>query len=518
MIVMGVVISLMFAGILILIESNFNTFSHELYIGLKTEIDQTLADGVQKESERLGNIGESHSYWTDLLIKTGEKDTEWIELNATRYLIENASYNIDSFYIYNTKNGYEDYYSNFPKQIFSEVIQINQENPIDQSYVGYLVATNSQLYILDLSLLADSEGLNPSGFYIVGHRIDEHFKKDIQYIHASKATITLEINATDSISVIPMNKQEMATLVQQTFKTTITNSTLLNRISTYTSHLIQIVAGSILMAVLLFMVALMVISINMKRSIQTIQYLTYHDFSKKIDLNFSKEFTDLSHCINNLSAELQIRDHNINQKYVEIITILIAALEAVDVYTKGHSERVSHYSVELAKSIQYEDIESIRLSGLLHDIGKISVDTKILNKPSGLTPAEFEEIKRHPVISYQILEASDIFKDVKNIVKYHHEKIDGTGYPDGLIGEAIPLGARIVAIADVFDSLTSKRSYRDAMSVQDALSIIENSLGSHFDPDLVHAFLPIAKSVYASWSDLAASPVVDELLRINEKT
>jgi len=201
---------------------------------------------------------------------------------------------------------------------------------------------------------------------------------------------------------------------------------------------------------------------------------------------------------------------------IKIDTNASFALEAVDVYTKGHSERVSHYSVELAKAIQYEDVESIRLSGLLHDIGKISVDTKILNKPSGLTPAEFEEIKRHPVMSYQILEASDIFKDVKNIVKYHHEKMDGTGYPDGIKGDDIPIGARIVAIADVFDSLTSKRSYREAMTVQDALEIIENTKGSHFDLDLVEAFLPIANAVYASWSDLEDSPVADEILRINE--
>jgi len=188
------------------------------------------------------------------------------------------------------------------------------------------------------------------------------------------------------------------------------------------------------------------------------------------------------------------------------------ALRATIFIAQKSSEEKKLGLDEISKAIGYENIEVIRLSGLLHDIGKISIDTKILNKPSSLTDLEFDEIKKHPMIAFQILEASEIFSDVKDIVKYHHEKMDGTGYPERIMGDAIPLGARIVAIADVFDSLTSERSYRKAMSVEEALLIIKKGSGTHFDADLVAVFLPLASAIYASWSGIDESPQVEELL------
>lgn len=213
-----------------------------------------------------------------------------------------------------------------------------------------------------------------------------------------------------------------------------------------------------------------------------------------------------------LAAGLEKRDSEINKKYVEIIAVLIKALEETDRYTRGHSERVSHYSVALAKAIRYPDIEQIRLSALLHDVGKISISSAILNKPGKLTKEEFDEVKKHPVIAYKILEVSDVFNFTKDIVKCHHEKLDGTGYPDGLKGDEIPLGARIVAIADVFDSLTSNRSYRRPLPVEEALEILRKDAGNHFEPSLVAVFDAIAFEAYDTWSTIEASPNVNEFI------
>ena len=304
----------------------------------------------------------------------------------------------------------------------------------------------------------------------------------------------------------------MDQILRQNFELNIENNRTIQLVTNNANRLLSAIIGIIMITGFILVLFLLRISANMNQGIESIRQITYHDYTKKLNLDFSKEFQDLSDCINNLSSELEKRDYDIQRKYVEIITTLIAALEAVDIYTKGHSERVSHYSVELSKAIGYEDVESIRLSGLLHDIGKISVDTKILNKPSTLTAQEFSEIQKHPMTAYSILDVSEIFSNVKDIVKSHHEKMDGTGYPEKLKGEEIPLGARIVAIADVFDSLTSKRAYRDPMPLDDALYIIRQDAGTHFDQDIVDVFLLIANDIYDSWSELETSPAVEELL------
>lgn len=152
--------------------------------------------------------------------------------------------------------------------------------------------------------------------------------------------------------------------------------------------------------------------------------MTFKDYSKRLALNLSREFNDLGACINALAEGLEKRDSEIQQKYIEIIAVLIKTLEATNVYTKGHSERVSHYSGAMG----YPDLEQIRLSAWLHDIGKIAIGGEILNKPGRLTVKAFDEIKKHPMVVYRILEVSDVFNATKEIVKCHHEEMDSVGF------------------------------------------------------------------------------------------
>jgi putative two-component system response regulator len=186
----------------------------------------------------------------------------------------------------------------------------------------------------------------------------------------------------------------------------------------------------------------------------------------------------------------------IRSSFLNTITSLAHALEAKDRYTSGHSRRVAQISVAIAREMGLSEaaIEKIRFAGQLHDIGKIGVREAVLNKPGRLTDEEFEHMGYHPEIGGRILAPVIDDAEVLGIVRHHHERYDGSGYPDRLAQEAIPLGARILAVADAFDAMTSERPYRGALGLDFALEEIERCAGSQFDPKVVAAFLSIKGS------------------------
>jgi putative nucleotidyltransferase with HDIG domain len=168
---------------------------------------------------------------------------------------------------------------------------------------------------------------------------------------------------------------------------------------------------------------------------------------------------------------------------------LANALEAKDAYTRGHSERVAQLGRRIAieRGLDADAVAAVGEAGLLHDIGKIGVPEPTLQKSGPLTPAEWDAMRRHPVVGAQIVAPFEFFAPAALLIRHHHERWDGSGYPDGLAGAAIPLGARIVAVADVFDALTSKRPYRMALSREAGLAHLIDAAGRALDPDLVQA-------------------------------
>lgn len=175
----------------------------------------------------------------------------------------------------------------------------------------------------------------------------------------------------------------------------------------------------------------------------------------------------------------------------QVVQSFIVAMEAKDHYTFGHSERVSQYAVALGKQLpEYQDkqqLKHLRLSGLLHDIGKINISESILTKSTNLTDIEYEIIKTHTSFGAQMIEKIEGLEELKSGVLYHHERWDGKGYPSGLNGATIPLEARILAVTDAFDAMTSTRSYRNEYPLEKAFEELENGLGTQFDPNLSHA-------------------------------
>ncbi|GAW30520.1 HD-GYP domain-containing protein [Carboxydocella sp. JDF658] len=181
--------------------------------------------------------------------------------------------------------------------------------------------------------------------------------------------------------------------------------------------------------------------------------------------------------------------------HVGTIKALMSALDAKDHYTAGHCMRVTDYALLLGRAVNLpqERLDLLEEAALFHDIGKIGIPEQILNKKDSLTTEEFEEMKKHPVIGAEIIASTRVFAEHAELVRHHHERYDGRGYPDGLKGEEIPIEARIMAIADTYDAMTSDRPYRSRMSKEKAINILLDCRGTQFDPQLVDVFVELIR-------------------------
>jgi response regulator RpfG family c-di-GMP phosphodiesterase len=193
------------------------------------------------------------------------------------------------------------------------------------------------------------------------------------------------------------------------------------------------------------------------------------------------------------TVELEQEKESLRLMSVSIAETLINAMEAKDLYLRGHSQRVAELAGQLAEEMRLEEAmcEDLRVAGRLHDVGKIGIREDILNKPDRLTPEEYDHVKRHVQIGLDIL--APLFHIAKPLkyIEHHHEHWDGAGYPTGLAGESIPLGARILCVADTFDALTSKRAYRAPLEPLDALERLSVDVGKQFDPCVYDALVRV---------------------------
>lgn len=179
--------------------------------------------------------------------------------------------------------------------------------------------------------------------------------------------------------------------------------------------------------------------------------------------------------------------------YIGTIRTLAKAIDAKDPYTKGHSEKVTKFAVEIAKEMNLSEklIRNIEFAGLIHDIGKIGIKDSVLGKPSKLTEEEYELIKKHPIIGEQIIAPIEFLTNVAPLILYHHEHYNGEGYLEGLKGEEIPVGSRIINVADSFEAMLSERPYSKSMSEKEAVQELKDNAGTQFDPEVVKAFLSV---------------------------
>jgi HD-GYP domain-containing protein (c-di-GMP phosphodiesterase class II) len=222
------------------------------------------------------------------------------------------------------------------------------------------------------------------------------------------------------------------------------------------------------------------------------------DFSQRIDVRSRTELGHLGDSFNLMTDQLEHYINDLQQSAAEnrelflgTVKGLAAAIDGKDPYTRGHSERVSRISVAIAQRLGLSDneCEKIRISALLHDVGKIAIDDNILKKPSALTDDEFVIMKQHPQKGYKIMSQIRAMKEFLPGMYMHHEMVNGQGYPQGLKGDEIPLMAKIVAVADTFDAMTTDRPYQQAMKFEDAIVRIQSFVGTRYDPGVVSAFV-----------------------------
>ena len=201
--------------------------------------------------------------------------------------------------------------------------------------------------------------------------------------------------------------------------------------------------------------------------------------------------TDLSREVEKKTQEITAQNEKLERIYKQIVMTLSGAIDAKDTYTNGHSARVAAYSREIARRAGYskEMQNDIYMIGLLHDVGKIGIPDAIINKPAKLTEEEYAVIKTHPITGAEILKNITEFPKLITGARWHHERYDGGGYPDGISGEDIPTEARIIAVADAYDAMSSRRSYRDALPQQQVRSEVEKGKGTQFDPQYAKIML-----------------------------
>lgn len=237
---------------------------------------------------------------------------------------------------------------------------------------------------------------------------------------------------------------------------------------------------------------------------ETARAIAQRDFNRRADVGSQiAEVAEVAEVLNSATAEIQqhigdlrmaldenlLKSEENRQLFIDAIQMIAAAVDAKDPYTKGHSKRVSEYSVVLATELGLdpEEVEKIKISATLHDVGKIGIEDRVLKKPGVLTSDEFDHMKKHPVMGYEIVRQVKQLATMLPGIRSHHEALNGKGYPDGLVGDQIPYMVRIISVADTFDAVTTDRPYQAGLDFAAGLGILRKHAGTRYDPLIVDA-------------------------------
>lgn len=229
---------------------------------------------------------------------------------------------------------------------------------------------------------------------------------------------------------------------------------------------------------------------------RTARSIAQRDFTQRAEIRSRTEIGELAATFNQMAEDIQrhigslkMASEQNRQLFIDSIEMIAAAVDAKDPYTKGHSGRVSQFSVILARELGLpeEEVDKIRISATLHDVGKIGVEDRVLKKPGVLTNEEFEIMKRHTVMGYEIVRQVKQLNEMLPGIRWHHEALNGRGYPDGVGGDELPLMVRIISVADTFDAITTDRPYQAGAAFPNALEILRKHIGTKYDPIVVDA-------------------------------
>ena len=230
---------------------------------------------------------------------------------------------------------------------------------------------------------------------------------------------------------------------------------------------------------------------RIQRIVEGTRHIAADDLEFKLDVKGHDEISELASSFNKMAFSLSESKKKLQDYFYRVVQSLVIILEAKDAYTSGHSERVAGYAGRIAQSMGFsrEKIELLKKAAQIHDIGKLVIDENILNKKSKLSEEEWKVMKQHPLVGEEVLKPILMDEEVMSMVRSHHERYDGKGYPDKLKGDNINIFAQIISVADAYDAMTSARAYRPALSKQDAIAELKNNCGSQFNTQVVKSFV-----------------------------
>lgn len=499
-------VSLIVVMVYVINNSAFNNYN-DLFIGeKKSQIDYYLENNFSD----LYDVIVSHAVWTESRDKIINWDEDWLYENATGYLIDDEVFNLDYMYVSNEN---QENFSEYGSINLGDVRELDvYVKTLKENVVTKTVIWNDNKPILLMSSpFFTNEFEKPTGCFLVARVLDKdeiyelgnivswNTIKEISFVNSGIESVERFDNQT-LILELPIDEENNIS-VRIVFRLEFWEDIFMKEK--------YFIIGFIIIIAIICVVILSrnykIISTKLKEVVEGVKMISdgnYHIKVKESNDVFFPELGLLVTSVNKMSKDVEnnmtlIENHvkAIDNKYFEMIELLVKVVEMNDKYTYHHSVAVADYSVLIGNAIGFSDIKNLELAAKLHDVGKVSIPSHILNKPGKLDEDEYELIMTHAEEGYKLLNDIDSFCVAKYGVLFHHERYDGTGYPNRIKGQDIPIIAQIISIADVFDALTSDRSYRKAMSFDKAMEIIQNESGKMFNPILVEAFCSEMKKV-----------------------
>ena len=452
---------------------------------------------MESTTTDLYNILDSNAIWTDARNALISNDEQWLDDNAAGYVVEEKSYNIDFIYIASENLTFKKNYG-LNHTITIENLESYKKAMSSNQVNSEIIWINDNPAIISAMPFYDNNKKNPTGCFLAGRILEDAEKNELSNLLTNNEVKDISFSKKAIYEDIILSKRhEVRTSLpllqgQDAYLNVYYDVAYLDNFfnNQLYSILTILVLGALIITGMFSNVTKKVVN-KVTEIISAIENISKGNYDSKLEPINSSMFAEINILIlsvNSMARHISTHDDILNERYHEMINLLVTVVEMNDSYTYHHSYRVSEYAQMIGKAIGYKDLNTLELASMLHDIGKISIPTNILNKPSKLTPEEYEIIKKHPEEGYKLINEINVFKDASLGVLHHHERYDGKGYPNGLSYTEIPLIAQIISIADVFEALTSDRSYRKAMSHKEAMKILISEKGQMFNPELVEIF------------------------------
>lgn len=493
-----ITVATVFLGTTILNRQAWEEINKEYY-----EMKRSLIDYyIQSAKNDLSSMAYANAVWTDLQTKMAQNEIEWMYDNATGYVIDNESFGINFVMLSNEDMSFLDINGD---DISEEVMNTDSfKNAINNDLSGFEIiwANDVSPYLVYAMPTKNNENTNPTGAYVLARKYNLERRENLLKLLGEKNITKLTMSKSpeynsvisENYSVIKFSYPIKLENSEDYFNVEVNTPVFYDTFVLEKNRILMISVAIIIFGILAILTYYRKMVNSIATVINTIKKISAGNYEAKAPASKLEEINDLSEAVNKMAKDITIHLESINTNYLDMIQIMADTVELNDTYTSEHNIRVGDVAEMIGEKFGIKDLEALKIAARLHDIGKISIPTEILNKPSELTQQEFEIVKTHPLAGFRIMDGIDFFNEIKYGVLYHHERYDGNGYPRGLKGEEIPIMAQpimaqIISIADVFDALITDRAYRKAFSFEEAVDMIVEESGGAFNPELIDIFV-----------------------------